>query len=877
MRNLLFAFFAFFAVKICAAPPVTWDAVINKPEAQIIDIWQGETRELQPRYMYEGKPWQIPTGTVVTLYWSTNNFATNPWGTNGTLVKTCTGRVDVTWSPACDSGAPAYQFFVGLSEPTGLLYRAWGAIHMHKSPGWQPSKAPNPVWDGWSANYTYATFAQLQAWSNSLASVQQSIVSNAIASIPAQTTQVYTAQAGTSTWATVAGSATDATARAMASAASNSASSAQATANAAVPQTTTITINGNTGTLTSNLAFSVQGGSGSASFATNAYTLLQPDTNAWLVVTNGYATLFTVSAITNYVITAATNLNPSWFTANGIIFPPVGTVFVYDTYTHPTPPTYKYVTPSLSPAWKLGNYGDDSRTNWLVQTSFQSATIYGATNGVGTYVDPGYFVITVAINTNMTITNSVVLATSSALGIVATALSQVSAVAQGSAQAIYGAVTGVSSVFGRTGDVTATTGDYTAAQVGAVSTNDTRYKTALTNTPTFSQVLTAGRTANYDASGMAIYLPYVTSGPLASYSSGIDFFDQGSGHIQLISDGGAGLKIVSTNGDVFQGDILTAETPGDGSMLTGITAAQVGAVATNDAHYINSLTSIAGLNISTLNNDSAFLTGMTLYYALGLYNVSVLKDDGTYLRPSGNGSQLTGITASQVAGVLTNLIVIGGTFSKTNGDGYINDTNDTPLSTFIATSNSFAAQIQSNQMFSGSGIVVQPSSSGATISSTTTNIIPFVFGSGFSLASSNGTTTVVTVDTSAGTAEAAIPSITNAINIISNAIAGPYQPWTAILTPPASGGTTLVTFANGTLPLLVCTGAQVVGVNATSGYGTAGINHFTLALWATNFSITVQSNAYTRWGTPISLSQSRTNHLMFRGNCTNDWTIYQLQ
>ena len=119
---------------------------------------------------------------------------------------------------------------------------------------------------------------------------------------------------------------------------------------------------------------------------------------------------------------------------------------------------------------------------------------------------------------------------------------------------------------------------------------------------------------------------------------------------------------------------------------------------------------------------------------------------------------------------------------------------------------------------------------------------------------------------------------TNGMTVGGVAVAtlSPYQPWSAVLTPPASAGTTLVAFANGTLPLLVCTGAQTVGVNPNGGWGAGGVNRFSLSIWTTNLNVTVQSNAYTRWGSSIAFSTSRTNTLLFRGNGTNDWSIYQL-
>jgi hypothetical protein len=118
-------------------------------------------------------------------------------------------------------------------------------------------------------------------------------------------------------------------------------------------------------------------------------------------------------------------------------------------------------------------------------------------------------------------------------------------------------------------------------------------------------------------------------------------------------------------------------------------------------------------------------------------------------------------------------------------------------------------------------------------------------------------------------------SSSNALALVaSNAL--PYQPWSSVLTPANNLQTSLVAFADGTLPLLVCTGAQTVGVNIAGGWGAAGINRFSLALWTGSWTVTLQSNTTVRWGAPISLSTTRTNHVMFRGNGTNDWTIIQI-
>ena len=154
-----------------AGTPDRWDITIQSSAPHNLDIWRGESINLMPRFFSYGAPWSISTSATVTLYWSTNNFATAPWATNGTILATDTGRVSVSWSPACDAGAATYQYFIGVSEPAGLLYRARGTIRMQTSPGFVPSTAPVPVWDGWTNNYTYATYAAFLALSNALVAI----------------------------------------------------------------------------------------------------------------------------------------------------------------------------------------------------------------------------------------------------------------------------------------------------------------------------------------------------------------------------------------------------------------------------------------------------------------------------------------------------------------------------------------------------------------------------------------------------------------------------------------------------------------------------------------------------------------------------------
>jgi hypothetical protein len=176
-RSLVFGILLFLAACASAVMPDPWVAALQAPADHNVEIWRGESVAFQPRFYSHGAPWFISTSAVVMLYWSTNNFITT-YATNGLVVASETGRVSVTWSPACDFGASSYQYFIGVSD-TGLLYRARGKITMRTSPGYTPSTAPLPVWDGWTNNYIYCPWSALLATSNALTAYAASAIAAA--------------------------------------------------------------------------------------------------------------------------------------------------------------------------------------------------------------------------------------------------------------------------------------------------------------------------------------------------------------------------------------------------------------------------------------------------------------------------------------------------------------------------------------------------------------------------------------------------------------------------------------------------------------------------------------------------------------------------
>ena len=89
-------------------------------------------------------------------------------------------------------------------------------------------------------------------------------------------------------------------------------------------------------------------------------------------------------------------------------------------------------------------------------------------------------------------------------------------------------------------------------------------------------------------------------------------------------------------------------TNGNGSYLTNITAAQVGAVGTN-----------AGALLEANNLSELSATAATARSNLGLGSAATNNADA-FLAPAGNGSQLTGITAAQVGALSTTGGVVNG-------------------------------------------------------------------------------------------------------------------------------------------------------------------------------------------------------------------------
>lgn len=140
--------YSLFVISLCAPAYAQiaqrWISEASRPTAQEITIYRGETLALEPTITVHGTPYAWPDETEVTLWWQSSNMGASWWNTPAAL-GTATGALRAVWSPACDSGADRYTFFIRASAPSGIAYRASGTLIMRHSPGAVPNALPLPT------------------------------------------------------------------------------------------------------------------------------------------------------------------------------------------------------------------------------------------------------------------------------------------------------------------------------------------------------------------------------------------------------------------------------------------------------------------------------------------------------------------------------------------------------------------------------------------------------------------------------------------------------------------------------------------------------------------------------------------------------------
>jgi len=275
-------------------------------------------------------------------------------------------------------------------------------------------------------------------------------------------------------------------------------------------------------------------------------------------------------------------------------------------------------------------------------TGDQTITLTGEATGSGT----GSFAVTL---TNSSVIGKVLTGFVSGAGTVSAADSILQAF-QKVVGNITALVTGVSSVFGRTGAVTAQSGDYTAAQVGLGNvTNDTQTKASIVP----NTVPSAGQILVGNAGGTA-YAPSTLSGSGATVSLA------STGVMTISSIANASLSNSTISG-IALGGTLGALTATDTTLTfsgsyTGATARTVGLNLGNANTWAALQTFGTNISIGGVTATGATGTGNVVFSASPTFTGTLTAVTGTF----------SGVVSSAVGTSSGNVSVINGVQTITN-------------------------------------------------------------------------------------------------------------------------------------------------------------------------------------------------------------------
>ncbi len=183
-------FFLSFTVCLRAAILTdAWSLNINDHTSVQRTYKQGESIDMRIILRNGLAPLDL-TGATARFYWFTNTTA-NVWWTNSvTISAPKAGLVQSTWTPAMDTGAAMYYYWIGVwqSGSTSPLWRVTGNIRMLPSPGFTPNALPMPVrtLDFAGLSVTNAPWVTSDDWasgSNALSSALQTLATNTDARI----------------------------------------------------------------------------------------------------------------------------------------------------------------------------------------------------------------------------------------------------------------------------------------------------------------------------------------------------------------------------------------------------------------------------------------------------------------------------------------------------------------------------------------------------------------------------------------------------------------------------------------------------------------------------------------------------------------------
>ena len=127
---------------VCAAfaaiggVPVKWSVETSRADERVIEVYHGESLDMEVTFKSYGKILTLPTNEVAATFWQTNGMNTAYWRTNNVEIIASNGIMRTTFGPEQDVGAKTLRGFIGIA---GQIYRAAFVLRFKDAPGFNPT------------------------------------------------------------------------------------------------------------------------------------------------------------------------------------------------------------------------------------------------------------------------------------------------------------------------------------------------------------------------------------------------------------------------------------------------------------------------------------------------------------------------------------------------------------------------------------------------------------------------------------------------------------------------------------------------------------------------------------------------------------------
>lgn len=119
-----------------AGVPIKWSVETSRAEERVIDVYHGESLDMEVTFKTYGQILELPTNEVAATFWQTNGMNTAYWRTNNVEIIASNGVMRTTFGPEQDVGAKTLRGFIGIP---GQIYRAAFVLRFKDAPGYNVS------------------------------------------------------------------------------------------------------------------------------------------------------------------------------------------------------------------------------------------------------------------------------------------------------------------------------------------------------------------------------------------------------------------------------------------------------------------------------------------------------------------------------------------------------------------------------------------------------------------------------------------------------------------------------------------------------------------------------------------------------------------